>query len=244
MKRKLLLAIAVVSILLGSLLVFQPSESRAAVVTISKTFTGFAFEKSAVTNVMKTQIQTWVNANPDYTMVSCTGYTGNNANKRSKAFIQALAEARSLNVCNFIREFKDGMNIHSTQGIPTKGKTDNSRKVTVRLMKEADSGGGDEGGGGDVVIGVCDNSLNAVMRSRIAAGDFSFNYIIVKNIATTCSGKVMDIYLLDASGNQLAVATAIPITTSTTVTVNYGSFTPSSIPSSSIAKVAFELRAP
>jgi hypothetical protein len=210
----------------------------------TKSFTGFAFEKSTVTTAMKTQIRAWVNATATsgFTLVSCTGYTGYNANRREAAFLQTLAETRARNICNYIHSLKNVIAVNNTEGIPGDGKSATARKVTVRLIAP-DSGGGTGGGGGEVVIGVCDNSLNVTMRSRISGGQFYFASITIKDIATSCRTKVLDIYLLDADGNQLAVASANAIT-ATTHTFAYTVFSPTGILSNEIKKVAFEFRAP
>lgn len=212
----------------------------------TKNFTGFAFEKATVTTAMKTQIRAWVNANATsgFTFVSCTGYTGFNANQREAAFLQTLAETRARNICNYIHSLKNVLAVNSTQGIPGDGKSATARRVTVRIIKPDNGGTGGNGGGtGEVVIGVCDNSLSVTMRSRISAGQFYFASITIKDIATTCRSKVLDIYLIDASGNQLAVATANAIT-STSHTYAYTLFSPTAIESNEIKKVAFEFRAP
>lgn len=220
-----------------------PAASAADIIK-TKSFTGFAFEKSTVTTAMKTQIRAWVNATATsrFTLVSCTGYTGFNANSREAAFLQTLAETRARNICNYIHSLKNVIAVNSTEGIPGDGKSATARKVTVRLIAP-DTGGGTGGGGGEVVIGVCDNSLNVTMRSRISGGQFYFASITIKDIATTCRTKVLDIYLIDAAGNQLAVASANAITAATH-TYAYTVFTPTGILSNEIKKVAFEFRAP
>jgi hypothetical protein len=207
-------------------------------------FTGFAFEKPYLTSAMKAKIRRWVlaNATSGFTLVSCTGYTGYNVNKREQAFLQTLAERRSQNICNYIHSIKNVIAVNTTQGIPGDGKTASARKVTVRLISP-DTGGGTGGGTGTVVIGVCDNSLNVAMRSRIANGEFYFASITIKDIATACRTKVLDIYLLDASGNQLAVASANAIT-ATSQTFAYTLFSPNQVVSNQIKQVAFEFRAP
>ena len=214
----------------------------------TKSFTGFAFEKAVLTNAMKAKIRAWVNsaATSGYTLVSCTGYTGFNVNKREQAFLQTLAETRSRNICDYIHSLKDVISVNSVQGIPGDGKTASARKVTVRLIYPdgaTNSGGGSGGGTGTVVVGVCDNSLNVTMRSRIASSQFFFASMTIKDISTTCRSKVLDIYLLDADGNQLAVSSANPIT-ATSQTFAYTLFSPNAIASNLIKQVAFEFRAP
>jgi len=216
----------------------------AADIIKSKSFTGFAFEKSVLTASMKTQIRAWVlaNAKSNYTLVSCTGYTGQNVNQRDQAFLQTLAETRSQNVCDYIHTIKEVLSINSVQGVPGNGKTANARRVTVRLIApDAGNGGGGGNGGGEVVIGVCDNAIKATMRSRVAANEFYFASITVKEIATTCKNKVLDVYFLNSAGDQLGVSTDNIVTT-TSITVAYTLFTPNNMKSNEIKKVAFEFR--
>ena len=212
----------------------------------SASFTGFAFEKAVVTPAMKAAIKSWITANATtgFTLVSCTGYTGFNVKQREQAFLQTLAENRARNICNYIRSFKNVLAIQSTRGIPGDGKTATARKVMVRIIKP-DTGdqGGNEGGNGNVVIGSCDNSLKVTMRSRIATGEFYFASIYIKDIAVKCKGKVIDIYFLDASGNQLAVSSGNTINV-TTLLLSYTKFSPTAIRSNEIKSVAFEIRAP
>jgi hypothetical protein len=243
LNKTLLALLATLALLIGT----SSSAAIAADVIKTSSFTGFAFEKSTLTPAMKAAIKTWVdkNATSSFTFVSCTGYTGFNVKKREQDFLQKLAEARALAVCNYVKTLKNVLTVRSTQGIPGNGETASARKVTVRLIAPDDQGGGggNEGGTGEVVIGVCDNALTVTMRSRIASSEFYFASITIKNIATTCKSKVIDIYLLDADGNQLGVSTGNPITT-TQVLVTYTSFSPNAIKSNEIKKVAFELRAP
>jgi hypothetical protein len=53
----------------------------------------------------------------------------------------------------------------------------------------------------------------------------------------------MDIYFLDADGNQIASSMANPIS-KTYLRVSYQLFNPTLIPSNQISKVAFEIRKP
>jgi len=238
--RKLLAAlVAIIALTITS----SVAPALAADIIKTNSFSGFAFEKSVLTAAMKTKIRSWVlaTAKSNFTLVSCTGYTGKNVNRREQQFLQTLAETRSQNVCDYILSIKNVLAIRSVQGVPGNGTTANARRVTVRLIALDDGGGGTGGGGGEVVIGVCDNSLTASMRSRVASGEFYFASITVKAIATTCKNKVIDIYFLDADGNQLGVSTENIITT-TAITVPFTLFTPNNIKSNEIKKVAFELR--
>lgn len=221
--------------------------AKAADIIKSKNFTGFDFEKATLKSSMKKQIKAWVEATAveGFTMVSCTGYTGFNANRREAEFLQTLAETRSRNICDYIHTLKNIISIYSIEGIPGDGKSASARKVTVRLIKPdgGDSGGGTDGGGGDVVIGVCDNALTVTMQSRIVTGNFYFSTITVKDISSNCRSNVLDIYLLDEDGNQLAVSSGNIIST-TSRTFSYTQFNPTGVLSNQIKKVAFEFRAP
>jgi len=204
--------------------------------SITKTFSGFAFEKPDLNLGMKSQIKAWVSAHSDYTVASCVGYTGQNVKQRSQAFLQKLATSRAKNICNFVKSINGGVSIYSTQGIPGNGKTAAARKVKVTLYKNT---GGT--GGGSVIVGVCDSSLTVTMRSRIATGDFYFQYMTIRGIATSCKGNVMDVYLLDKDGNELAYS-ADNLIEKNFLRISYSLFTPQAIQSNLIAKVAFEIR--
>lgn len=215
--------------------------ATAADIIKTKSFTGFAFEKSTVTTAMKTQIKAWVKATATsgYTFVSCTGYTGYNVNRREAVFLQTLAETRARNICNYIHSLKNVLAVNNTEGIPGDGKSATARKVTVRIIKPDTGGNG--GGTGEVVIGSCDNAIKATMRSRVASGEFYFASITVKEIATACKNKVLDVYFLDTNGDQLGVSAENVITT-TSITLAYTLFSPNNMKSNEIKKVAFEFR--
>lgn len=239
-RNKILGIIAVLLIVLGiSIVASQEAKADQEKVTI--TFTGFAFEKSVVTPSMKIQIARWLKANPGYSMVTCVGYTGQNVKNRTKAFIQKLAIARSKSICSYIHTKNGGIAVQSTRGIPGDGKTADARKVTVTLIKVDNSGGGTGGGTGNVTIGVCDRALTATMQSRILYGDFYFSKISIKDISNSCRDKLIDIYFLDADGNQITSVIGFTIY-STTITANYSSFSPREIKSDLIKTVAFEIR--
>jgi hypothetical protein len=233
---RLYTAIALILIVLGSILI-SSNDAQAAQPKITKSFTGFAFEKSVVTTAMKKQISAWIKANPGYNMASCVGYTGYNVKNRTKAFIEKLAVTRSKNICSYIKSKNGGIAIQSTKGIPGKGKTADARKVTVTLIKVDNSGGGN----GTVTVGQCDNSLTAAMQSRVITSTFYFSSIAVRNIATECKGSVIDIYLLDSTGTQLAVSMGNTIS-STSIRVGYVLFSPAQVESWLIKSVAFEIR--
>ena len=239
MKTNRILAILSALLIVGGLIVLSTGRAQAAPTRISKSFTGFAFEKSLLTPTMKTEITNWVKANPGYGMVSCIGYTGFNVKKRDQVFLQNLAVARAKRICDFIHTGNGGISVFSTKGIPGDGKSATARKVTVTLIKVPDDGNG--GGTGTVTVGVCDSALRAIMQSKIVAGDFSFARITIRDISTSCKGNVMDVYLLDESGNQLASALDNEITT-TWLRVGSSLFTPTDVRSNLIKKVAFEIR--
>jgi hypothetical protein len=235
-RSKYLAALALLLIVLGSLLIGS-SDAKADQPRVTKSFTGFAFEKSVLTLNMKKQITTWIKANPGYSMVSCVGYTGYNVKNRTKAFIEKLAVNRSKTICNYIHSKNGGISVQSTKGIPGKGKTADARKVTVTLIKVDTSGGGN----GTVTVGQCDNSLTAVMQSRVVVSTFYFSSIAVRDISVNCKGSVIDIYLLDATGSQLAASMGNNITTGS-IRVGYAAFTPNQVESYLIRSVAFEIR--
>jgi hypothetical protein len=239
MKLNKYLAVLAALLIVCGILLISTSKSHAAPNQVTRSFTGFAFEKSILTPSMKTEIGNWVKANPGYGLVSCTGYTGFNVKKRDQVFLQKLAVARATTICNFIHGGNGGIAIHSTRGIPGDGKTASARKVTVTLTKVPDDGNG--GGTGTVTIGVCDSSLTAVMRSRLSGGNFYFSMITIRNISTTCSGNVLDIYLLDKDGNQLASSLDNEIS-KTWLRASYSLFDPTNIRSDEIKQVAFEIR--
>ena len=236
MKLQRLLAALAALLILGGLVILTETKAHAENTKISTTFTGFAFEKSELTVSIKKQIKLWIQANPDFVVASCVGFTGHNVNNRTQTFLTKLANARAKNICDYIHKTAGTVTIHSTKGIPGNGQTPAARKVQVTLYKSIDSGGN-----GIVTIGVCDNSLTVKMMSRIANGSFAFNTITVKNIASTCKNDVMDIYFLDSTGNQIASSLNNKILL-TSLSLNYQAFTPSLIASNQIAQVAIELR--
>lgn len=236
MKFQRLLAVISVLLLIGGLILLSESKAHADNTKITTSFTGFAFEKSVVTVSMKKQIKLWVQTNPDYLVASCVGFTGHNVNDRTQTFLTNLAKARAKNICDYIRRVGGTITIYSTKGIPGNGQTPAARKVQVTLYKAIDNGGN-----GLVTIGVCDSALTVKMMSRIVGGNFAFNTITVKDIASSCKNDVLDIYFLDKDGNQIASSLNNKIL-KTSITLNFNAFTPALIPSDQIDKVAIELR--
>ena len=102
-------------------------------VRLHTSFTGFAFEKSALTSKMKKQIKAKVNANPDATNVECIGYTGFNWNKRSVAFLKKLALARAKAVCAVAKAANPTLAVKATVFKATKSQSDSARRVVVKL---------------------------------------------------------------------------------------------------------------
>ncbi|MEY4417742.1 MAG: hypothetical protein RIQ88_180 [Actinomycetota bacterium] len=233
--RRIILVIGILLITVGSTLVMT-AKANAAGDSITKTFSGFAFEKPDLNLLMKSQIKTWIKSNPDYSVASCVGFTGQNVKKRSAAFLQKLATDRAKNICNYIRNVSGAISVYSTQGIPGNGTTAAARKVKVTLYKSSNAGGN-----GNIAVGVCDNSLTATMQSRIQQGEFYFSQISIKNISTSCKGNIFDVYFIDADGNQIASSLNNSIL-KTILNLSYSSFTPRDIRSDRIARVAFEIR--
>ena len=115
--RKLLAAlVAIIALTITS----SAPPALAADIIKTNSFSGFAFEKSVLTATMKTKIRSWVlaTAKSNFTLVSCTGYTGKNVNRREQQFLQTLAETRSQNVCDYILSIKNVLAIRSVQGVP------------------------------------------------------------------------------------------------------------------------------
>lgn len=231
-------------IFLGLLLIFvglviaYGGRAHAETQSITRTFSGFAFEKSELNLGMKKEIKEWAKSNPEYTVASCVGFTGQNVKKRSQTFLQKLATARAKNICNYIHRVNGGVTIYSTQGIPGNGKTAAARRVKVTLYKPT------SGDGNSLIsVGVCDSSLNVVMRSRWSQDDFYFSSITIRDIASSCKGNVLDVYLLDKDGNQLASSLDNQITKSF-LRLSFSLFDNQNVPSNLISKVAFELRKP
>jgi len=224
-------------------LLASPAETANATSTrvseVTKSFSGFASGKSALTKGMKIKISKWVKLHPGYRLVSCKGFTGIKAKKRYKASLQKIAIARAKSVCNYIAATKGGIAIHSTKAIPGNGRTASAKKVSVTLITVKDTG--NESGSGVIAIGLCDSSLSVTMQSRISSGEFYFSRLTVFDISTNCNGQVLDIYLLDKDGNQLASSLDNRIT-ETWFKSSYTSFTPADIPSDKIKQVAIEIR--
>ena len=69
--------------------------------TVAKSLTryGFAVDSSTLTTSMKTSIRNFINANPDYTRIVCTGYTDGPITRGDAA----LAKARAVKACAYAK---------------------------------------------------------------------------------------------------------------------------------------------
>jgi hypothetical protein len=218
--------------------------ASADVVTISHTFSGFEFEKTALSVDMKTAIQAWLALNPDFTQVSCFGFTGYNVSRRSSGFMKKLAITRAKNSCNFIKLLQPGVRILSTGGVPSSSQNPNSRRVTITLSRNGSlptgGGGGTGDGNGGNTVGTCDNNIIVKMRSRLFKNDLYFAQMALSDISLNCKGKQLDVYLTDASGTELGHCLNKPVT-GTTLTLNYTDFSYLEIKSTTVDKVAFSV---
>jgi hypothetical protein len=88
-------------------------------------------------------------------------------------------------------------------------------------------------------VGTCDTAITTSLRSRLVTGTFYFKRIALSDLASDCNGKAIDIYLLDASDNELATYTGT--VSGSTLTVDYTSFTTTNILASAINNVALEI---
>ena len=238
--RKIAAMLVALALALG-LTAFSQSSASADSVSISKTFSGFEFEKTAVTPDMKAAIQTWIALNADFTQVSCFGYTGYNVFNRTKAFLNKLAVTRAKNTCAFVNRISAKTKVKSTGGIPSSSKNPSSRRVTVTLTR---SGIIDPGGTGDGsatgVIGTCDNSITVKMKSRLLRGDLYFSQINMSDISNNCKSKFMDIYFTDADGAELAQALNKPVT-GATLSLLWSDFSTLELLSTTLAKVVISI---
>ena len=225
-----------------SVLVLTAPGARADVVSISRTFSGFEFEKPSLTTDMKNAIKAWMLSNGDFTEVSCFGYTGHNVFNRPSAFMNKLAKTRALKTCNYVKSLASSIKIASTGGVPSNSKNPNSRRVTITLSREGNSiGGGTGPGGGTGVTGTCDDNVTVKMRSRLLRGDLYFSQMNITDINAGCKGLNMDVYLVDGSGNELASAKDLAIST-TSLTFGFSVLNNKDIKSTDVASVAISIR--
>ena len=94
-------------------------------------------------------------------------------------------------------------------------------------------------GQGALRVGTCDTAITTSLRSRLVTGTFYFKRIALSDLASDCNGKAIDIYLLDASDNELATYTGT--VSGSSLTVDYSSFTTTNILASAIKNVALEI---
>ena len=242
MKRTVARFAASLMLAAASLLQFGINPATADTVSISKTFSGFEFEKTTVTNPMKAEIQAWIAKNTEYTQVSCFGYTGYNVFNRSHAFLQKLAVSRAKATCAFMKRVDKKLKVMSTGGIPSSSKNPSSRRVTITLSRNGiiTPGSGTGDGTGTSVVGTCDDNIVAKMKSRLLHADLFFSQVSFTQINTTCNGKFMDVYFMDSAGAELAQVMNKPIS-GTSLSLLWSDFSVAEIISTSVAKVAISI---
>ena len=242
MRAKLTAVLTALALSFAGLLALGAPNARADILTISRTFTGFEFEKTSLSTDMRTAIQGWLALNPDFTQVSCFGFTGYNVSNRSAAFMKKLAVTRAKISCKFIKALQPNIRIASTAGVPSSSQNPNSRRVTITLARNGSvpTGGGTGGGSGDNTVGTCDNNIIVKMRSRLLRSDLYFSQMALSDISLNCKGKLLDVYLMDASGAELG-HTLNKTITGVTLNLVFSDFTSTEIKSTTIDKVAFSV---
>jgi hypothetical protein len=100
-------------------------------------------------------------------------------------------------------------------------------------------GSGSSYGQGALRVGTCDSAITTSLRSRLVSGTFFFKRITLSDLSADCNGKAIDIYLLDASDNDLATYTGT--VSGSSLTVEHTSFTPNNVTASVIRNVALEI---
>ena len=242
MKSKFAAIAATLLLAAPSVLFMAPGSASADSVSISKTFSGFEFEKTVVTLPMKAEIQAWIAKNPDFTQVSCFGYTGYNVFNRTHAFLQKLAVTRAKATCAFMKRVDSKVKVVSTGGIPSTSKNPSSRRVTITLTRTGiiTPGSGTGDGSATGVVGTCDDSITVKMKSRLLHADLYFNQINMSDINSTCKGKFMDIYFMDAAGAELAHSMNKAISAST-LSLLWSDFSTTELLSTTIDRVAISI---
>ncbi|MEY4390869.1 MAG: hypothetical protein RLZZ400_612, partial [Actinomycetota bacterium] len=163
--------------------------ASADTVSISRTFSGFEFERTNLTSAMKNDIKSWLLANGDFTQVSCFGFTGYNVFNRTKAFMDKLAKTRATATCNYVKTIAKSAKVMSVGGVPSSSKNPSSRRVTITISKEGTGfGGGTGGGDGTGVTATCDDNVVIKMRSRLFRGDLYFGQMNISDINSNCRG--------------------------------------------------------
>jgi hypothetical protein len=101
------------------------------------------------------------------------------------------------------------------------------------------SSGSSSFGQGALRVGTCDSAITTSLRSRLVSGTFFFKRITLSDLSADCNGKAIDIYLLDASDNDLATYTGT--VSGSSLTVEHTSFSPNNVTASVIRNVALEI---
>jgi uncharacterized repeat protein (TIGR02543 family) len=99
----------------------------------STSFTGFEFFKSTLSKDQKREIRSWLKLHKGLKHVSCVGYTGFNSSKASRGALRSLGKNRARNVCSYIHRVNRSIAITSITTVQSKSKSNNSRKVLVKL---------------------------------------------------------------------------------------------------------------
>jgi len=226
--------------LLSTQLLFAAPAS-ADTVQISRTFSGFEFEQTKLTALMKSQIQEWIAKNPDFKDVTCFGYTGFNVFNRSRAFMQKLARTRALATCNYVARLNPAFKVKTIGGVPSSSKNPSSRRVTITLTRQGVIEPGGSGPGDGVgVIATCDDNIKAKMRARLLRGNLYFSELQLSEISANCRGKKADFYFTDASNQELAQVKDITVNGSA-LTLIWSQLSVTEILSTAIAQVVVSI---
>jgi hypothetical protein len=89
-------------------------------------------------------------------------------------------------------------------------------------------------------VGTCDTAIGTSLSSRLISGVFYFDEITISEISADCNAKKISIFFLDSSSVEIAKALDGTVS-GTTYTVDYTSFTDTTVLSSDIAYVAIEI---
>ena len=95
-------------------------------------------------------------------------------------------------------------------------------------------------GQGVLRVGTCTEAVSVSLRSRLAGGTFYFRTINLHDIHQDCDGKNIDIYLLDAAGDPLAIASGGTVN-GPSLSVQFGAFSNTSVLASDIHSIALEI---
>ena len=102
---------------------------------LTKTFTGFKFERAKLSTETKQAISAWIQSLTGLKTVSCTGYTGFNWYHRPPASLKHLANNRATNVCSYIKRLNPTIRITSIQIVNETSKRAATRRVVVTFKK-------------------------------------------------------------------------------------------------------------